>query len=140
SAGFVDSNTTAVLAHELQHIINSSRRLYVTNAPSFEDKWLDEGLAHIAEELLFYKESGLAPRLNLDVAALRASSRILTAFNLEQQGNATRYRSFLSAPIQNSPYAGNDSLQTRGAGWSLLRYSVDRVNATDNFVAGNGQT
>ncbi len=140
TTGFVDSNTTAVLAHELQHIINSSRRLYVTNAPAFEEKWLDEGLAHIAEELLFYKEAGITSRLNLNVNALRATNRILSAYNLEMSGNTTRYRTFLQSPTINSPYAANDSLPTRGAAWSLIRYSVDRVNATDNFTAGNGQS
>src|SRR5690242_18995635 len=50
TTGFVDTNTTAVIAHEFEHLINSSRRLYVNNAPQFEEKWLDEGLAHIAEE------------------------------------------------------------------------------------------
>ena len=66
--GFVDTNTTAVIAHELVHLINASRKLYVnTAAPKFEVKWLDEGLAHVAEELLFYRESGLSPRSNLDL-------------------------------------------------------------------------
>jgi hypothetical protein len=140
TTGFVDSTTAGVLAHELQHIINSSRRLYVNKADAFEEKWLDEGLAHMAEELLFYREAGLAPRLNLDVNSLRASNRILSAYNLEMAGNTTRYRTYLSAPSLNSPYAPNDSLQTRGAAWSLLRYSLDRVNASDNFTAGNGQS
>ena len=139
TTGFVDSNTTAVLAHELQHIINSSRRLYVNNAPGFEEKWLDEGLAHIAEELLFYKEAGLTSRQNLDITALRSTNAIRSAYNLEMTGNATRLRTFLIAPALNSPYAANDSLPTRGGAWSWIRYSVDRVNATDGFVAGNGQ-
>ena len=38
------------IAHELQHLINSSRRLYVnTGARPNEETWLDEGLAHVAE-------------------------------------------------------------------------------------------
>ena len=138
--GFVDSVTTAVLAHEFQHIINSSRRLYVNNTPAFEEKWLDEGLAHVAEELLFYRESGFAPRSNLDLAALRASLATRLAYNGDMSGNGSRYRTYLVASAANSPYSPNDSLQTRGAAWSFLRYAVDRVNATDGFAAGNGQT
>ena len=139
TTGFVDSVTTSVLAHEFQHIINSSRRLYVNNTPAFEDKWLDEGLAHVAEELLFYREAGLTPRLNLDIAALRASQTIRVAFNSEMSGNGARYRSYLERTTNSSPYAPDDSLPTRGAVWSFLRYAVDRLNAGDGFTPGPGQ-
>ncbi len=139
TTGFVDTATVAVLAHEFQHLINASRRLYVNNAPVFEDKWLDEGLAHIAEELLYYRESGYAPRSNLDINGVRASSAKIAIFNADMSGNASRYRSFLTATSTSSPYSLNDSLTTRGAAWSLLRYAVDRLNATDGFAAGNGQ-
>ncbi len=139
SAGFVDSATTAVLAHELQHIINSSRRLYVNNTPAFEEKWLDEGLAHMAEELLFYRESGLVPRSNLDLAAVRATTAIRQDYNSDMSGNGGRYKAYLLAPSTSSPYSPNDSLSTRGAVWNFLRYAVDRTNATDGFAAGNGQ-
>ncbi|HEV7993961.1 MAG TPA: hypothetical protein VGP25_19185, partial [Gemmatimonadaceae bacterium] len=76
SLGFVDSLTTNVLSHEFQHLINASRRLDTTSkALAFEDRWLDEGLAHMAEELLYYRESGMQPRQNLDDAAIRVNSR-----------------------------------------------------------------
>ena len=131
TTGFVDSNTTATIAHEFQHLINSGRRIYVNDADGFEETWLDEGLAHIAEELLFYREAGLGPRSNLDTPAIRASERIRTAFNLAMLGNAGRYRSYLTAPSTSSPYADNDSLSTRGATWSLLRYLADRSTGGD---------
>ena len=127
TAGFVDSVTVPVLAHELQHLINASRKLYVNiTADAFEVTWLDEGLAHVAEELLFYRESGTAPRTNLDVAAIRARSTIVSAFNAAMLGNAGRYRSYLNNPVAASPYASNDSLSTRGAAWSWLRYLTDQ--------------
>ena len=132
TAGFVDSNTTAVIAHEFQHLINAGRRIYVNNANSFEETWLDEGLAHTAEELLFYREAGLAPQGNLDTPAIRASDQRRTAFNLDMIGNAGRYRNYLLAPSSSSPYAANDSLSTRGAAWSLLRYLADHSGSTDN--------
>ncbi|MFL5607985.1 MAG: hypothetical protein ACJ8AD_16150 [Gemmatimonadaceae bacterium] len=133
STGFVDSNTTAVIAHEFQHLINASRRLYITNAAAFEAKWLDEGLAHVAEELLFYRESGLAPRSNVTGAVVQ-SAGVKTAFSLDMAGNSSRYRSFLLAPAKSSPYAANDSLTTRGGAWSLLRYLADRKAATDGDI------
>jgi hypothetical protein len=133
TTGLVDSNTTATIAHEFQHLINASRRIYVNDADGLEDTWLDEGLAHVAEELLFYREAGLGPRSNLDTPAIRASERARTAFNLAMLGNADRYWSYLLAPSTSSPYAGDDSLSTRGATWSLLRYLADRSSGGDNF-------
>ena len=143
STGFVDSVTTGVIAHEFEHLINGGRKLYVNTASSsFEEKWLDEGLAHIAEELLFYRESGLSSRSNLGISELRTSATTKTAYNLDMTGNAGRYRSFLQAPSSSSPYAKNDSLSTRGAAWSLLRYLADRSAPSDGDIffklANNG--
>lgn len=136
TAGFVDTNTTAVIAHEFEHLINASRRLHVNNAPDFEVKWLDEGLAHIAEELLFYHEAGLAPRMNVDVPTITASPQRRTAFNLDMTGggNTTRYRGYLFNPSRSSPYAADDSLNTRGAAWNFLRYLADRAAASDGNI------
>jgi hypothetical protein len=132
TTGFVDTNTTAIIAHEFQHLINGGRRIYVNNASDFEETWLDEGLAHIAEELLFYREAGLGPKGNLDTPQLRASTQRRTAFNVDMLGNAGRYRSYLLAPSKSSPYAADDSLSTRGGAWSLLRYLADRSGRSDN--------
>jgi hypothetical protein len=143
TTGFVDSATISVLAHELQHLINASRRLYFnTDAESFEDKWLDEGLAHIAEELLFYRESGTAPRTNLDVAKIQQRNAIVNAFNDDMIGNAGRYRSYLVATQTSSPYADNDELDTRGAAWNWLRYLADQkiTNVTRDPAAAIERT
>lgn len=136
TTGFVDTNTTAVIAHEFQHLINASRRLYVNNAPLFEEQWLDEGLAHVAEELLFYHEAGLAPRANLAIEDIQATQQRRTAFNLDMTGggNTTRYRGYLFNPSRSSPYAADDSLNTRGAAWNLLRYLADRTASTDGDI------
>jgi hypothetical protein len=124
---FVDSVTTSVLAHEFQHLINASRRLYVTpNVQDFEETWLNEGLSHIAEELLFLHEATLTPRQNVDVTKLQSSGAIRSAFNADQSSNVARYRSFLIAPSESSPFRDDDSLETRGATWNFLRYLADR--------------
>jgi len=135
SNAFVDSSSTGVIAHEFVHLINASRKLYVnTAAPKFEDKWLDEGLAHVAEELLFYRESGLTPRSNITYQTLVASSRVRNAYLNDMSGNQGRFRDYLSSPADGSPYRAGDSLSTRGAAWSLLRYLVDRTSASDGDV------
>jgi hypothetical protein len=129
---FVDSNSTSVIAHELVHLINASRKLYVnTAAPKFEEKWLDEALAHEAEELLFYREAGLSPRSNLTYQTLVSSPRIRNAYLNDMSGNQGRLRDYLFSPAGGSPYRAGDSLSTRGAAWSLLRYLVDRTSASD---------
>jgi hypothetical protein len=132
--GFVDSLTIGVLAHEFQHLINASRRLYVnTAAIDFEEVvWLNEGLSHIAEELLYYQESGMSPRNNLSDADIRVNSRATYPFwKADASANFSRFIDYLQDPSGNSPAAGNDSLATRGATWSFLRYSVDQVSTDE---------
>ncbi len=118
------------IAHELQHLINSSRRLYITaGAAANEQTWLDEGLSHIAEELLYYRISGFTSRQNLSLQDIGGSSVRATTFSNYASQNFARFYRFLLAPEVNSPYAPNDSLSTRGAIWSFLRYSAGRQGA-----------
>jgi len=120
--------TTSTLAHEYQHLINAGRRIYVNNAPTFEDTWLNEGLSHIAEELLYFKAVKLAPRQNIDVNTVLLNP---DAFSEYQGGNIGRFEEFLSRPSSTSVYAGDDELQTRGATWELLRYLADHKGSSD---------
>ena len=122
----VARGTIGVLAHEFQHLINASRRLFINNATEFEVVWLNEGLSHIAEELLFYRASGLAPLQNIDLQRLRSSQRILDAVNAYQASNFGRLRKYLEDPERNSPYQLDDDLATRGSAWALLRYAADQ--------------
>jgi hypothetical protein len=127
----VQNLTPGTLAHEFQHLINASRRLYVNDAPEFEDKWLDEGLAHIAEELLYYKVANLAPRQNIGPSVISANGASVDAFNNYQGDNVGRFELFIGRPSQWSVYDGGDSLETRGAIWSLLRYMADHRGSSD---------
>jgi hypothetical protein len=127
TTSFVRTVTAGILAHEFQHLINSSRRLYVTTGSlEFEDVFLDEGLAHIAEELTFYRASGLTPKQNISAATVQSSARISDAFDTFVANNMRRYREFLLSPMDNSSYANNSDIETRGAIWSFLRYAADR--------------
>ena len=122
----------ATVGHEYQHLINASRRMYVnTAATDFEETWLDEGLSHIAEELLFMAKTGLKPRANIDATLLRTSAAYVDAFNNEAISNFGRLGEYLEAPTANSPFADNDDLATRGATWSFLRYAADHTGADD---------
>lgn len=125
----VQQRTVAVLAHEFQHLINFSRRVYVNDALEAEETWLDEGLSHVAEELVFYQvaqAAGLGPRQNITIEALRESPARLEAVNSYQVSNLARLSLYLKEPEYNSPFAANDELETRGATWQFLRYVADR--------------
>lgn len=130
--------TIAVLGHEFQHLINSSRRLYVnTRATWPEETWLDEGLAHIAEELVFYRASGLSPRRNIDATTLGSSSMVNSAVNTFQVSNLLRLSLYMNAVESYTPVPANpdnDDLQTRGATWAFLRYAADATRGTDGDI------
>ncbi|MBV9773878.1 MAG: hypothetical protein JO040_08005 [Gemmatimonadetes bacterium] len=123
-------SAAGTIGHELQHLINASRRIFVNNADQLEDVWLDEGLSHSAEELLFYEDSGLAPKQNIDLAKLGSSPRIATAADRFMIENFGRYLLYLEAPDSNS-LLGPDELETRGAAWAFLRYAADRKTGPD---------
>ena len=130
---FVTHLTVSTTAHEFQHLINAARRLYVnTAAQDFEIPWLNEGLSHIAEELLFYQQSaGLSPRMDIDSTKFKGNQTNVNAYNFDQAGNFGRFRSYIARPSTSSPYAPDDSLWTRGATWSFLRYAADHRGSSD---------
>jgi hypothetical protein len=123
----VVSFTNGTVAHEYQHLINASRRMYVNDAPGFEEPWLDEGLAHTAEELNFFRASGTSPRANFDAGAF-ADPRFADAFATFELNNFRRYVTYLQSPESQGPIgvdATDDDLPTRGAIWDFLRYVAD---------------
>ena len=131
----VASEVLGTVAHEYQHLINASRRMYVnTDASDFEETWLNEGLSHIAEELLFYRVSGLKPRQDIDATAIRSSTKLIDAFNSYQSDNIGRYREYIASPSKYSAISDNDSLETRGATWSFLRDAADKLASSDGDI------
>jgi hypothetical protein len=132
TVNFVKAVIVGTLAHEFQHLINASRRLYVnTGSSTFEDVFLDEGLAHIAEELTFYRASGLMPGQNLSYQTIQSSARNQNAFDSFGVANFRRYREYLTNAAGNSPYVDNAAITTRGAIWSFLRYAADRRGGSE---------
>ena len=132
----VRNSTIATVGHELQHLISASRRLYIVPGVSGtnwnEETFLNEGLSHIAEELLFYHRAQLGPRSNLGSSILASGSVSRAAFIQFGQQNYGRYGEYLREPELNSPYADGDALGERGAIWAFLRYLADRRNGNDN--------
>ncbi|HEV2146228.1 MAG TPA: hypothetical protein VGR37_02305 [Longimicrobiaceae bacterium] len=130
SRDFVLRVTLGTVAHEFQHLINQARRLFVTaGAQPFEEVWLNEGLSHIAEELMFYHSTRLGPRENIGPAAL-VTPHVLQMFFTYQVSNFGRYISYLENP-DTTALIGVDDLPTRGASWAFLRYAADQEPGED---------
>ena len=129
---FVQGRTVGTLAHEFQHLINASRRLYVNGSASeFEEVWLNEGLSHIAEELVFYEATGLGPRQNLSLADVTRNTATRDAFLAYAGSNFSRFSNYLRRAPEESPIQPDDDLATRGAAWSLVRYAADQDGGSD---------
>lgn len=128
----VQRGAIGTIAHEMEHLISASRRLHVLNAP-LEDTWLDEGLAHMAEELVFYRVTGLGPRQNLTLQNLQQHADAANTYIVD---NLVRYLLYLEEPDSNS-LIGIDALPTRGASWAFLRYAADREPGPDQSLFFN---
>ena len=131
-AGLVNGNARSVasvkaaaaptLGHEMAHLINASRRLYVNFAPAFEEEWLDEGLAQVAGELLFHAAAGKQPRQNLGFAQVTSDSTARAAFLAYAEPNLARLRATMLSSELNG-----------GSGaWALLRYAADRNGGAES--------
>lgn len=137
TVSFVRGNTTGTLGHEFQHLINGFRRTY--HEPDqwpLEEGFLNEGLSHIAEELMFYRASfGLAPRQNIVVTQLTTgplASRRVAAFNTYANPNYGRLAPWLQRPDTTGSFKQNqNSIAVRGSIWAFLRYASDRVNGSE---------
>lgn len=130
SKTYVRENTLSTLPHELQHLINASRRYYVNNVTADETIWLDEGLSHVAEELAYYAKSGFTPKQNLGREQALTGAQF-NNYRDYQDNNLGRLSLYLQDPQGNSPIANNDDLETRGATWWLLRYLADRRTGSE---------
>ncbi len=118
------TNTRATLAHEFQHMINAGNRIALGPIAGFEESWLDEGLAHMAEDLVGRGmiKAGGSERLTSE--RIRASFDDYKAFFIS---NLLRFGDWASGPNStgaNSLLGASSSAQ-RGAIWSLVRRAAD---------------
>jgi Bacterial Ig-like domain (group 2) len=118
--------TRGTVAHEMEHLINAGNRLFKSGG-AFEDPWLDEALAHSAEDFVGRAEYGYSDMEEMTFALVDADTGKYAAFFLP---NATRFHDWLLAP---QSYGAADSradtsLSVRGAAWSLLRYAEDQYS------------
>ncbi|WP_419162136.1 hypothetical protein [Candidatus Palauibacter sp.] len=146
SLRFANALTRATVAHEFVHLLNTQQRVTIGGGSLFNDRevaWLDEGTAHLAEEISGLRSSGLGTRANLDLATITASEEQLTHFNHFLLLNFIRFGRFLRGgcptPDSEGPAAahalgsagGEDpggvaSLAFRGFAYGFVRWLGDQ--------------
>jgi hypothetical protein len=130
----VRQGTRGTIAHEFQHMINGSERIRSPIAQSFESTWLDEGLAHFAEDINGRVLKGFNETGNYKFADLASNINDYNAFFFQ---NFARFSYYLANPGPNSPTSSmaDSSLAVRGAAWALLRYTADHYAPGGNVKA-----
>jgi hypothetical protein len=135
----VRQGTRGTIAHEFQHMINASERIRSPVPQELEDVWLDEALAHFAEDAVGRVVRGIGEFENADFSRVRgASSDDYFAFFYQ---NFARFQEWLKRPPGLAPISAlaDSSLGVRGAAWSLLHYTADQYAPGGNVKAWTKQ-
>lgn len=126
-------------AHELEHLISAEQRLVYGNAgfEALDETWLQEGLAHLAEELVGLRLMGVETDANLGWEAVAGDRETIDLFNTYLLSNFARLSFFMRAPTSAPALADQDpggfpSLQMRGFAWAFVRWLVDRSGEADD--------
>jgi hypothetical protein len=134
SASSVRQGTRGTIPHELEHMINAGNR-YVNNANAFEDNWLDESLAHIAEEAVGRVSRGfgdlqLLAMTDMLPAGNQAARDDFNAFFFQ---NFARLSYWMARPDTSSGISSNSdaNLSSSGADWAIGRFAADNYSNGD---------
>ena len=135
STGSVRQGTRGTLAHEFQHMINAGNRFKNPAVSAFEETWLDEGLAHFAEDAVGRVQRGFGDLQALTFTQIVPCSPCaeyndFQAFFFQ---NLARLTYWMQKPDKFSPLSkmADTSLATRGAAWAILRYAADNYSSGD---------
>ncbi len=139
----------STVAHEFAHLLNTQQRVTLGGGNIFGDRevaWLDEGMAHLAEEIAGLRAAGLGTRANLDLDMITTSDEQLAAYNHFHVLNQIRLGRFLRGgcpPDPNGPAAapalgdasgedpgGVESLSFRGFAYGFVRWLGDQFGAS----------
>ncbi|MBI4639935.1 MAG: hypothetical protein HY731_04535 [Candidatus Tectomicrobia bacterium] len=104
----------ATIAHEYQHMINFNQKVLVRGnllSGTTEETWLNEALAHLAEDLAGYGDAPSSPAELVHFEYFPAIDRI-------------------------SLTAGSDTLARRGAGYLFLRYLFEQLGGATISASG----
>jgi hypothetical protein len=128
----VREKTRGTIAHEFQHMLNAGWR-FTNNASEFEAVWLDEALSHFAEEAVGRAKLGVGDFVELTHAQIFDAGNGLRDYNAFFFQNLVRFEDWLRTPNTKSPMSeqADTSLAVRGAGWAMLRYTIDHFSGGD---------
>ncbi|MGW8283394.1 MAG: hypothetical protein ACWGON_08860 [Gemmatimonadota bacterium] len=126
--------TDNTVAHEFQHLINAQ-----TGNGGAQDIWLNEGLSHLAEEVVGNALLGVEPGTNLGPEDLLSTPSQQEIFRKWHLNNFYNLKQYLQAPADTAallnaedPLDAN-TFRMRGSAWMFLRYVLDRM---ENGTAG----
>ena len=136
TTGSVRQGTRGTIAHEFQHMINAGNRFINPQVSEFEATWLDEGLAHFAEDAVGRVSRGFGDLQTLtfnDLVPCNTPCSQANDFNAFFFQNLARLTYWMQDPDQFSPMSkmADTSLATRGAAWAILRYAADNFSTND---------
>ncbi len=150
SLSFANALARSTVAHEFAHLLNTQQRVTLGGGNIFGDRevaWLDEGMAHLAEEIAGLRAAGLGTRANLDLDMITTSEEQLAIYNHYHVVNQIRLGRFLRGgcptPDPNGPAAtrvlgdaagedpgGVESLAFRGFGYGFARWLGDQFGTS----------
>ncbi len=149
SISFANALARSTVAHEFAHLLNTQQRVTLGSGNIFGDRevaWLDEGMAHLAEEVAGLRAAGLGTRANLDLDMITTSEEQLSIYNHFHIVNQIRLGRFLRGgcpPDPNGPAAapalgdaagedpgGVESLSFRGFAYGFARWLGDQFGAS----------
>lgn len=133
STSSVRQGTRGTIAHEFQHMINAGNRFINPQVSNFESTWLDEALAHFAEDAVGRVQRGFGDLQTLtfnDVLPCNAPCSQRDDFNAFFFQNLARLTDWMDHPDQFSPTSdmADTSLAVRGAAWAIVRYGADNLS------------
>lgn len=135
SASSVRQGTRGTIPHELEHMINAGNRFFNPNATAFEDNWLDESLAHIAEEAVGRVSRGFTDIQTLTMADMLPAGNQAARddFNAFFFQNFARLSYWMARPDTSSGISSNSdaNLSSSGADWAIGRYAADNYSNGD---------
>jgi hypothetical protein len=130
----VRQGTRGTIAHEFQHMINAGNRFQNPQVSAFEATWLDEALAHFAEDAVGRVQRGFGDLQTLafsDLVPCNTPCSQANDFNAFFFQNLARLTYWMDKPDTYSPMSNlaDTSLAVRGAAWAIVRYAADNYSA-----------
>jgi hypothetical protein len=126
--------TDNTVAHEFQHLINAQ-----TGNGGAQDIWINEGLSHLAEEVVANALYGVGPGMDLGPDELLGTLEEQEIFRKWHLNNWFNLAQYLMAPPDTAALLNAEdpldfnTFRMRGAAWMFVRYVLDR---TEDGTAG----